>query len=209
MSSFSADNGDLRPDRRRDPADGEVSDREEIDSVQRDGEETWRKVFRDAEPGLRRFLQSKLPQSADAEDCLQAVMLAALKNQTDVPPPARTAWLFRVAANEAALWWRKKSTTDRVMERHAESLPEEYSGESRTQPIPQIEIEETREQVRQAIESLPENAKQVVRLRLQDGITFQQIADRLELPLGTVLTRMRRAMRQLREILDDHHNERQ
>lgn len=161
---------------------------------------TWWSVFNDVETGLRKFLAAKLPQAADVEDCLQSVSIAMLKNQTEIPQAARRAWLYRVAANEAAKWWRSRSAADRVLERHAETA---YRVE--TEVGTEIETEETLGRVNRSIENLSENARHVVKLRLGDGKTFQTIADELQLPLGTVLTRMRRAMLQLRRELERDH----
>ena len=63
---------------------------------------------------------------------------------------------------------------------------------------------ETVELVRQAMGELTEKQGEVVRLRVYEDLKFSEIAERLGLPLGTVLTRMRAAMEKLRTWLDDH-----
>ncbi|QEG02476.1 ECF RNA polymerase sigma factor SigH [Stieleria maiorica] len=200
MSNLPADDGDPVPEIPAPELPGDSS-RQPHPSNNGVGEggnqDLWRRVFDDAETGLRRFLSGKLPQTADVDDCLQTVFVAMLKNDAAIPPPARRAWLYRVAANEAARWWRKKSTTDRVLEKHAHS-----TFQIDTDSTLNLETEETLQRVHQAIATLPENVQQVIRLRLGEGMTFQAIADRLDQPLGTVLTRMRRAMQQLRNELD-------
>lgn len=159
----------------------------------------WQEVFDSVRPGLRNFLISKLPQPADADDCLQAVSLAMLQNKTEIPPAARRAWLFRVASNEAALWWRKKMANDRVLEKQAS-----YTTSDQSDPTSQdIEKKEAAGQALDAIGNLPESSQVIVTMRIQQNKTFQMIADELQLPLGTVLTRMRRAMEKLRQELDD------
>lgn len=164
-----------------------------------EGASNWQGVFDAAREGLRSFLISKLPQPADADDCLQAVSVAMLQNTTEIPPAARRAWLFRVAANQAALWWRKKATTDRLLEKQATDVA---SVLEETNPN-RLETEETLEQIRNAISSLPETTQIIVKMRIHDGKTFQNISDQLNLPLGTVLTRMRRAMEHLRRLFED------
>ena len=194
MSNLPADDGDTSPE-----LSPESSGQPQPDGCATAGgnQDVWREVFKEAESGLRRFLLGKLPQAADAEDCLQSVMVAMLTNESNIPHVARRAWLYRVAANEAARWWRNKSTTDRVLEKHAHA-----SAYIDTEIPSAIETQETLRRVHQAIEKLPNHTQQVIRLRLADGLTFQAIADRLDQPLGTVLTRMRRAMQQLRTELD-------
>lgn len=196
MSKFSADSGDPAPEPRPDDLGDET--RSEPDQSRGGDRDFWRKIFDESEPGLRNFLAGKLPQAADVDDCLQSVSVAMLKNETEIPHAARRAWLYRVAANEAARWWRHKAVTDRVLEKHAGTA---YSVD--TSAPTTIETEETLRLINQAIENLSDNARQVVRMRLRDGMTFQAIADQLQLPLGTVLTRMRRAMRRLRLELDE------
>ncbi|MBL8825420.1 MAG: hypothetical protein JNM18_00445, partial [Planctomycetaceae bacterium] len=56
--------------------------------------------------------------------------------------------------------------------------------------------------VRQAIEQLPAEQRQVVRLRIYENRTFAEIATALKLPLGTVLTRMQLALKKLKKALD-------
>ncbi|MDV6034356.1 MAG: sigma-70 family RNA polymerase sigma factor [Phycisphaera sp. RhM] len=195
MSNLPADDGAPSPE----SSPGASGDPQPDDGATEGGSQhAWREEFREAEAGLRRFLAGKLPQAADVEDCLQTVMVAMLSNESQIPHAARRAWLYRVAANEAARWWRNKSTTDRVLEKHAHA-----SFRIDTEPRSDLETQETLRHVHQAIEKLPEHTQQVIRLRLAEGMTFQAIADRLDQPLGTVLTRMRRAMQQLRNELDD------
>jgi RNA polymerase sigma-70 factor (ECF subfamily) len=60
------------------------------------------------------------------------------------------------------------------------------------------------EAVRRAVADLPPAQREVVRLRHERGLTFQQIADRLRRPLGTVLTQMRAALARIGAALEDY-----
>lgn len=94
---------------------------------------------------------------------------------------------------------------DRVLEKQASYIT---SADSESVPrhiaITGIEIKETADQVKNAIRNLPKSSQVIVTMRIQDGKTFQAIADDLKLPIGTVLTRMRRAMEKIRRELEDH-----
>ncbi len=158
----------------------------------------WREVFLACETGLRAFLSGRLSQSMDVEDCLQAVYVKMVESGRDVLPAARRAWLFRVAANEAAGTWRRKATTDRVLEKQAHYL----SQVSEDDAAEKIILSETAEKLRQALEQLPEAWREVVRLRIYENLTFQEIADQLQIPLGTALTQMRRALQRLRSEIE-------
>ncbi len=161
--------------------------------------EGWQEVFVECESGLRAFLRGRLPQHADVEDCLQSVFMAMLNNHRPVPRVARRAWLFTVAAREAAKFWRDRATAERAFKKHAATAEQADAG-----LITRLEDQEFEHQLRRAIDRLPENSRTIVELRLRQELTFATIAERLQLPLGTVLTRMRRAMEQLRGDLAVH-----
>ena len=155
----------------------------------------WREVYAACEAGLRSFLRGRLAQEVDVEDCLQAVVVKMIQqaNKTaSVAPAARRAWLFRVAANEAAGLWRKRASTDRMMSRHG---AEDAGHDDVVDHLIRAEIS-TR--VRRAVKELPEPMRDVVRLRIEENLTFQQIATKLKIPIGTALTRMRRALERLK-----------
>lgn len=158
----------------------------------------WREVFRACEGGLRAFLGGRLGQPVDVEDCLQAVYVKMIESGQNVAPVTRRAWLFKVAANEAARMWRHKATTDRVMEKQSRHLSEIIEDDA----VDKVILDETSEKIRQALQRLPEAWQEVVRLRIHENLTFQQIADRLQIPLGTALTQMRRAIERLRSEIE-------
>ena len=159
--------------------------------------EQWRKVFMECETGLRAFLRGRLGQEVDVDDCLQVVYLKMIQQSRkpgdDVAPAARRAWLFRVASNEAAGLWRRKASTDKMLSRHG--ADDTTLGDASEKLI----LTETTAKVRQALTRLPDTLQDVVRLRIEENLTFQEIASQLDIPLGTALTRMRRALDRLRK----------
>lgn len=156
----------------------------------------WREVFQEATPGLRAFLRGRLSQDSDVDDCLQVVFVKMIERGSGVAHSARRAWLFRVAANESARLWRRKAATDRMLERQN---PEEAV---LADPTDNVILNETTEQLQQSLQKLPEAWQQVVRLRINENLTFQQIADQLGIPLGTALTQMRRALERLKNDIE-------
>lgn len=163
----------------------------------------WREVFEASLPGLRAFLRGRLTQPSDIEDCLQVVTVQMIEKGSSVAPAARRAWLFRVAANESARIWRSRASTDKAFKRYASDNATDVSpDEIATQ-------NETKQRLQRAVESLPPAWQRVVHLRIHQNLTFQQIADQLDIPLGTALTQMRRALQRLREEIgepDNHDN---
>lgn len=168
------------------------------DSLSADKKEAWRAwavVFEESAPGIRAFLNRRLTQASDVDDCLQVVYIAMLQSGRDVAPSARRAWLFRVAANESARLWRSRASTDKMLRQH--DVEQTWNQD----PTDEAIRSETTEQLRRAVAELPEAWREVVRLRIEENLTFQQIADQLSIPLGTALTQMRRALDRLRNEL--------
>lgn len=168
---------------------------------QSDLDPQWREVFEESTPGLRAFLRGRLGQDSDVDDCLQVVFVKIIESGHQVTPAARRAWLFRVAANESARMWRSKASTEKMLGRHG---VEETSKED---PSQHVILTETTQELHQALRQLPETWQEIVRLRIEENLTFQQIATQLDIPLGTALTRMRRALERLKSEIDSDEDD--
>ena len=115
-----------------------------------------------------------------------------------------SAWIFGIAHNRAVDELRRRrrrgpfaDMEDLDMERYL--LP---SG-AETDPLDRATLNETRRQVRRAINQLNAEQKDVVLLAYFKGYTHTEIAEKLQQPLGTVKTRMRLAVRKLKQVLKD------
>jgi RNA polymerase sigma-70 factor (ECF subfamily) len=138
----------------------------------------------------------------DALDAVQeAFVQAFLKLDTFQQSSAFYTWLYRIAFNKAVSQRRRKRPVLSV-EHARESSGMEPIG---TEPAPedQIEQEERRRQVQEAIAGLSEEYRSVVVLREIDGCCYETIAEILDLPIGTVRSRLHRARLQLREELKE------
>jgi RNA polymerase sigma factor (sigma-70 family) len=157
---------------------------------------SWQEVFEKALPVLRGFLHNRLGQESDVDDCLQTVSVKIIEKGSGVAPAARRAWLLRVAANESARLWRSRAASKKALQRYASDETDiEFPANSLTS-------DETNQQIIKALNSLPPAWQRVVRMRIHENLTFQQIADQLDIPLGTALTQMRRSLEQMKQELD-------
>jgi RNA polymerase sigma-70 factor (ECF subfamily) len=108
-------------------------------------------------------------------------------------------YLFRIAANV----WRDHLRRELVRRRAAVVL--ESAEPPLADPADARMLErELRAAVRKAVRALPPAQREVVELRQQRGLTFQEIADRLGRPLGTVLTQMRAALARISSALENY-----
>ena len=135
----------------------------------------------------------------DAKDVVQeAFVQAFLKLATFQRASAFYTWLYRIAFNVAATHRRRR----RAMWA-AEQARHRDGNTPATAPSPsrQVEQEECRRQVRCAIGRLDEEYRVVLVLREIDGCCYETIAEILDVPIGTVRSRLHRARLQLREEL--------
>lgn len=154
-------------------------------------------LHRELAPTLVRLARAMLRDEALAEDAVQeAFMLLAVKLH-EVPADQRRGWLVRTVQYHALNLRRREQRQDRFQQSLRERS-EEYTIGSNHDKLEQVE-DLTR--LRVALDQLPEAQQLVVRLRLMENKSFQQIAEQLSIPLGTVLSRMRLAVEKLRSRL--------
>lgn len=146
---------------------------------------------------LRRFLLGLLKHQETTEDVLQAVFLKAIEKGANVEESGRKGWLFTVAYHEAISARRRQTVRQRSI---FKALAEQST---RSVESDQLLLDERIQQVRIALEALPPAQREVVMARVHEDKTFAEIARERNLPLGTVLTRMRRALAALGRILGD------
>jgi RNA polymerase sigma-70 factor (ECF subfamily) len=136
----------------------------------------------------------------DALDIVQEAMVQAfLKLETFHQASAFYTWLYRIAFNVAASQRRRRRPTASVEQAHEASGEEPV--DSQAGPVDQLEQAERCRQVQQAIAALEDEYRVVLVLREIDGCCYETIAEILDLPIGTVRSRLHRARLQLREQL--------
>ncbi len=151
-------------------------------------------------PALRNFLGARCRDDDLTADLLQevAARLVSAAPRLSLNGNAR-GYLFRIAANV----WHDHLRRELVRRRAAVVLDAGEPAVAAAADAPLLE-DELRAAVRRAVEDLPTVQRQVVELRQQRGLTFQQIADRLHRPLGTVLTQMRAALARIGAALESY-----
>ncbi|HYU28250.1 MAG TPA: sigma-70 family RNA polymerase sigma factor [Gemmatimonadales bacterium] len=151
-------------------------------------------------PALRNFLGARCRDDDVTAELLQevAARLVTAAPRLSLNGNAR-AYLFRIAANV----WHDHLRRELVRRRAAMTLQAEARG---TAPAADEHLLEGELQaaVRRAVSTLPPAQRAVVELRHQRGLTFQEIADRLQRPLGTVLTQMRSALIRISAALEEY-----
>ena len=141
-------------------------------------------LYSDVGPSLLSYLHHWLGDVHAAEDSLQETFCQAARRIERVSQAVSPrAWLFAIARNVAVTARRRRRPTV--------SLPSEL-------PAATPEEDPRLEPVRQAILGLPATLREVLELRLRNELSYEEIADVLQVPLGTVRSRLHYALARLR-----------
>jgi RNA polymerase sigma-70 factor (ECF subfamily) len=147
---------------------------------------------------LRCFVLGVLRDPDLTGDVLQNTFAKAAEVGHTAHEETVKGWLFRVAFNEAMALKRRQSVHERATRRIAEA-----GSDGPETPDELVCRWETVAAVRAALDTLPAEQAQVVRMRIYEQKKFITIAEELGVPLGTVLTRMQAALKKLRLRLQD------
>lgn len=141
-----------------------------------------------------------LGSAEDARDVVQdAFVQAFLKLETFRGSAAFYTWLYRIAFNLAMSHARKRRPTASLEQAKANFGREPVDG----QPTPEVHMvrRERIQMVHAALAALSAEYRQILVLRELEGCRYDQIAEILDLPVGTVRSRLFRAREQLRDRL--------
>lgn len=134
----------------------------------------------------------------DAEEVTQEAFLQAYRRLGSFEARASfSTWLYRIAFN---LLYSQRRRQRRVVS--LDALPNPDVVDRREPPEAEMERQERVQLVHRALDQLPDEQRSILVLRELEGYDYRQIADALELPPGTVRSRLHRARLQLREHLD-------
>lgn len=156
-------------------------------------------LFQNYAPRVKAYMVKQGAGQETAEDLAQEAMAAVWKKaalySSEKGNP--NTWIFTIARNLRIDKLRR--------ERAWQPLPEGHAEMPSTDPAPDdLALEQERSQRVQAVLSqLPEDQLSVVKLSFLGGLSHSEIADRLDIPLGTVKSRMRLAYRKIRPLVED------
>lgn len=139
---------------------------------------------------------------SEAEDLVQETYLRAVRaaNQPAADGNLK-AWLFVIMRNAWLNLIRHNSHGRRIFEFENDEPEEGVATETTSNPHVVYLRKLEREQVRDAIEKLPDAYREIIVLRDIEGFSYQEIATVLNCPAGTVMSRLGRAREKLREVL--------
>ena len=141
----------------------------------------------------------------DAEEITQTVFLKAWKGFSQFRGDAALrTWLYRLTRNACTDLFRQNQKRRDTLSLEAEDLAP--IPDSRPSPEEETLRREQARHLRAALARLPEHHRTILLLREMEGLDYEAIAQTLELPIGTVRSRLARARKALAELLREEGN---
>lgn len=176
-----------------------VDDQQLIESALAGNSAAFGDLVRKYQDRLYNTMTHLMGSSEDAQDVVQdAFVKAFVKLETFQRSSAFYTWLYRIAFNTAMSRQRRRRPTESVDLRQEHGLEPLDPGAA---PDDRLDREELAEQIRMALATLSDEHRTVLVLRDMDGCDYETMAKILEVPLGTVRSRLHRARMQLRDQL--------
>lgn len=146
---------------------------------------------------MRSYARSLARDDQDADDVVQDALVRAMeRHQTFQPGHSRRRWLLAIVHNVFVSSRRRAAAESRRDDRFAETMMMHVDPE---------QDQRTRlTQIARAFAALSEQHRAVLHLVAMEGLSYQEAADVLDLPIGTVMSRLSRARNALRQAEGGH-----
>jgi RNA polymerase sigma-70 factor, ECF subfamily len=159
----------------------------------------YAEIFAYYAPRVKSYLMRLGADNAQAEEIAQDVMITVWRKASlfDRRQASVSTWIFRVARNRRIDVFRRTKRPELDPEEQM-ILPAGVAA-----PEERVEAAETEARVREAMKDLPPEQLELLKLAFYDGLSHREIADKLDVPLGTVKSRIRLAFAKMKTKLGD------
>lgn len=151
---------------------------------------------------VHRYLARRTSANA-ADELVADVFVIAFEQRQRYDPLADSAapWLFGIARNLVSRWYRSKSRRDRAFERLLSRSTIDV-GDPLDDVVDALDAQRLAQPLGQALDAIAEADREALLLFAWENLTYEQIAQTQGVPIGTVRSRMFRARRILRELVE-------
>ncbi len=177
-----------------------VSDRQLIEAARNGDQRGYEQLVRRYKDRLFRSMLGSVPCRTHAEEIVQEAFVRAFHYLDSFQNRSNFyTWLYRIALNSRRTYLSKHQGTLQL-----ESVGEQASQiwtKAQDSPAGRAERLEERSQVREALQRLGDQQRTILMLREFDGLEYRQIAEIMDLNMGTVRSRLARARARLKQEL--------
>ena len=187
------------------PSESSEQDRSLVELALTGNEAAFRKLMQKYDKALHHHIYRMVRTKGEVEDLVQESFIKAFSALTSYSSDyAFSTWLYKIATNHTIDYLRKKKlptfSIDKPIQTKDGNL--EYEVPDITyRPDRHVVADQRRALIQQAIDSLPEKYHRVIVLRHQQEKSYEEIAQELDLPLGTVKAHIFRARKLLYKYL--------
>ncbi len=188
----------------------EASDRDIVIAAQEGRESAFRELIRRYQRPVFSLIYRMVRDRELAEDLAQETFIKVLNAVDSYRPEHKfSSWIFKIANNAAIDQLRRRQLDTLSLEGAPDAITQERQAATALQlssggesPLDELEARELGSQIEAAIARLRPEYRACIILRHVEGRPYDEIAETLGLPLGTVKTYIHRARGELREYLD-------
>jgi RNA polymerase sigma-70 factor (ECF subfamily) len=181
-----------------------LTDEQLVEQAVNENSEAFGEIVKRWERKIFALCFGMLGREDEARDAAQETFIAAYRNLINFRGEAKvSSWLHRIAVNQCLTTKRRtKTRSESFLDDETNAEEKVFVAPARLSPARTTEQNERLKVIRQAVGSLPPDLRQVIVMKEFEDMTFQEIADTLELPLSTVKSRVYTALKQLRMKLE-------
>ena len=182
------------------PNSGKIIDSETIKQFKADDMSAFDIIYRKYSKKLYRFAYSIIKVKPDAEGIVYEVFIKVWDKRNKIDEYLSfESYLFTITYNTTISFIRKKVKENKYIE-YLKSI---QNPSIQSNIIPEIEYKELKEKSEKIIDLLPSRQKQIYKLSREEGLTYKEIAAKINISDNTVETHMERALKSIREKLGD------
>jgi RNA polymerase sigma-70 factor (ECF subfamily) len=161
--------------------------------------DAFRQLYQTYAPRVKSYMMRQGADPNTAEELAQETLLTVWRKAGlySGEKGSATTWIFTIARNLRIDRLRREVPWQELPEGHDETASSDVLPDEAVSEV------ERRDRVQTAMSGLPDDQLEVVTLSYVDGLSHSEIAEKLNLPLGTVKSRMRLAYQKIREAVED------
>lgn len=185
-----------------------MSDEDLMELFQGDYEPAFNELVSRYQDRVHNFIYRYTHNHQDCEDIVQETFLRVYRSRHSYERIARfSTWLYTIAINLAKSHYKKKKRMPKVSIHKDPSDPNDFEmvmPDKGLTPDDVLHEKLCMEEVEKALAEIPEDFREVVVLRDLQQLTYEEIADITDLPMGTVKSRINRGRSKLQDLIESY-----